>query len=64
MAATVLSDLTTTLKTSFNIKLAALNAAGLTAARTFTLPDKAGTVKVEDKAETAASKIYAYKYLR
>ena len=44
MASFVLSDLLKTLKSTFGINKATLDAGGLTAARTFTLPDQSLTV--------------------
>ena len=52
MASLVLSDLLKTLKSTFGIKLATLSAAGLTVARTFTLPDKAGGVQLATSVQT------------
>lgn len=52
MAFTVASDLLKTLKSTFGIKLATLSAAGLTVARTFTLPDKAGSVQLAVSVQT------------
>jgi len=40
----ILSDLLGTLENTFKIKLGTLSASGLTAARSFTLPDKNGTI--------------------
>ena len=64
MASLVLSDLLKTLKSTFGINKATFDAGGLTAARTFTLPDAAGTVKLQNKAEEAAAKLYALRTLR
>lgn len=44
MASLVISDLAKTFKTTFNVGLAALASSGLTAARTFTLPDQSMTL--------------------
>ena len=44
MASLVLSDLLKTLKSTFGIDKATFDAGGLTAARTFTVPDVAGTL--------------------
>lgn len=48
-----LSDLAGTLLTAFKIKLASISSAGLTAARTFTLPDLSGTIALEPTAWTS-----------
>ena len=48
MASRTLSDLLGTLKNTFRIARATFNAAGLTAPRTITLPDKAGTLAMLD----------------
>jgi hypothetical protein len=44
MASTILSSLLGTLKSTFRVNKATLDASGLTAARSFTLPDVAGQV--------------------
>lgn len=46
----LISDLIGTLKNTFRIKLATFDASGLTAARTFTLPDATGTLSVASPA--------------
>jgi hypothetical protein len=60
----VFADIIGTLRTTFRINKATFDAAGLTVARTFTWPDQAGTVKLQDKAEAAAAKLYASRNLR
>lgn len=57
MASTVASDLLKTLKSTFGIKLATITAAGLTAARTYTLPDRSITVAGTDEVATAGQSI-------
>lgn len=52
MALRWLSDVVGTKKTTFNIALAVLTAAGLSAARTYTLPDAAGTLALLERAQT------------
>ena len=42
------TDILATVKNSFRIKLATLDASGLTAARTFTLPDLTGTIALKE----------------
>lgn len=49
MANRVLADLLGTLKSSFRIARATVSASALTAARSFTLPDVAGEVALQDQ---------------
>ena len=44
----IISDLAGTLLTAFKIKLASISSAGLTANRTFNLPDKDGTIALTE----------------
>ncbi len=60
----VFSDIIGTLRNTFRIAKATFDSAGLTAARTFTLPDQAGTIKLANAGETAAGKLYAARNLR
>lgn len=65
MASLVLSDLLKTFKTAFTIAKATFDAAGLAAARTFTLPDQAGTVRLTlSTDDSVAAKLYASSHLR
>jgi hypothetical protein len=52
MGARWIADLVGTKKTTFNIGRAAVAAAGLSAARTFTLPDSTGTVPILELAQS------------
>lgn len=60
----VFLDFGGTLRTAFKVAKATFDSAALTVARTFTLPDQTGTVKLVDNAEAAAAKLYAYRFLR
>ena len=57
-------DLAGTMKTAFKIGRATLDAATLTAARTLTIADRSGTVKLVNRAEEAAGKYRALRTLR
>lgn len=46
----IVSDLIGTVRNTFRIKRATFDASGLTAARTFTLPDTAGTLALTGSA--------------
>lgn len=61
----VFADFIGTLRTTFRIAKAAFDAAGLTAGRTFTLPDQSGTVRLTLSTDDgAAAKLYAASNLR
>lgn len=58
----ILSDLIKTLQSTFGINKATLDASGLTAARTFTLPDQSGTLAIGGGALTPIEEIAKYAY--
>lgn len=58
MASRTIADLVGTLKTTFRIALATITAAGLSAARTYTLPNKSGTFAMLDDVGGGGGDVY------